>query len=138
MTGSISMASRVCSASCPFFIGDLNFFSRGKDLCKGEFQLLLYSTWVALPIVIDGCHKGLILHHPLTPFTLHKTTVLARLVRLLICCLNANRTELCYLNVLGPPTGVCRLIEGVPTISAAVANHSCVHNSIMGSVGLIH
>jgi len=30
---------------------------------KGEFQLLLYFTWVALPI--DGCHKGLILHHPL-------------------------------------------------------------------------
>jgi len=29
-------------------------------LFKGEFQLLLYSTWVALPI--DGCHKGLILH----------------------------------------------------------------------------
>ena len=32
----------------------------GEDLCKGKFQFLLYSTWVALPI--DGCHKGLILH----------------------------------------------------------------------------
>ena len=38
-----------------------NSFYSGKDLCRGEFQLLLYSTWVALPI--DGCHKGLIVHH---------------------------------------------------------------------------
>jgi len=37
-----------------------NSFYSGNDLFKGEFQLLLYSTWVALPI--DGCHKGLILH----------------------------------------------------------------------------
>ena len=29
-------------------------FYGGKDLCKGEFQLLLYSTCVALHI--DGCH----------------------------------------------------------------------------------
>jgi len=28
-------------------------------------------------------------------------------------------------------TRVCRLVEGVPTDTAAVANHSCVHNSIM-------
>ena len=38
-----------------------NSFYSGKDLCKGEFQLLLYSTKVALPI--DGYHKGII---PLT------------------------------------------------------------------------
>jgi len=44
-----------------------NSFYSGKDLCKGEFQLLLYSTWVALPI--DDCHKGLILHHPLNHVT---------------------------------------------------------------------
>jgi len=44
-----------------------NSFYSGKDLCKGEFQLLLYSTWVALPI--DGCHKGLNLHHPLNHVT---------------------------------------------------------------------
>ena len=31
----------------------------------------------------------------------------------------------------------CRLVEGVPTSLAAVANHSCVHNSLMASVGLI-
>ena len=44
-----------------------NSFYSGKDLCKGEFQLLLYSTEVALPI--DGCHKGIILHHPLNHVT---------------------------------------------------------------------
>jgi len=46
----------------------INSFYSGKDLCKSEFQLLLYSTLVsALPI--DGCHKGLILHHPLNHVT---------------------------------------------------------------------
>jgi len=32
-----------------------------------KLKLLLYSTWVALPI--DGCHKGLNLHHPLNHIT---------------------------------------------------------------------
>jgi len=27
-------------------------------------------------------------------------------------------------------TGFCRLVEGVPTNTAAVANHSSMHNSI--------
>jgi len=47
-----------------------NQFSSGKDLCtEGEFQLLLYSTRAALPtLAIDGCRKGLTLHHPLKPF----------------------------------------------------------------------
>ena len=44
-----------------------NSFYSGKDLCRGEFQLLLYSTWVALPI--DGCQKGLILYHHLNHVT---------------------------------------------------------------------
>ena len=46
----------------------ISFYS-GKDLCtEGEFQLLLYSTRTALPTLpIDGCHKGLTLHHPLKP-----------------------------------------------------------------------
>ena len=41
----------------------------GKDLCtEGKFQLLLYSTRAALPTLpIDGCYKGLTLHHPLKP-----------------------------------------------------------------------
>ena len=41
----------------------------GKDLCtEGEIQLLLYSTRAALPTLpIDGCYKGLTLHHPLKP-----------------------------------------------------------------------
>ena len=41
-------------------------FYGGKDLCtEGEFQLLLHSTRAALPTLpIDGCHKGLTLHHP--------------------------------------------------------------------------
>ena len=41
----------------------------GKDLCtESEFQLLLYSTRAELPTLpIDGCHKGLTLHHPLKP-----------------------------------------------------------------------
>jgi len=34
--------------------------------------------------------------------------------------------------------GVCRLVEGVHTNSAAVANHSCVHTSIMASAGRLH
>jgi len=34
-------------------------------------------------------------------------------------------------------TGFCRLVEGVPTNSAAVANHSCMHYSIMASAGFI-
>jgi len=29
------------------------------------------------------------------------------------------------------------LVEGVRTNSAAVANHSCIHNSTMASAGLI-
>ena len=36
-----------------------------SDTKVNLYQLLLYSTWVALPI--DGCHKGLILHHRLKP-----------------------------------------------------------------------
>jgi len=48
----------------------ISFYS-GKDLCiEGEVQLLLqlYSTRAALPTLpIDGCHKGLTLHHPLKP-----------------------------------------------------------------------
>ena len=38
----------------------------GKDLCtEGEIQLLLYSTRATLPTLpIDGCYKGLTLHHP--------------------------------------------------------------------------
>ena len=40
-------------------------FHSGKDLCKGEFQFLLHSTCITL--LIDGCHKGLILHHYLKP-----------------------------------------------------------------------
>ena len=46
----------------------IRFYS-GKDLCtEGEIQMLLYSTRAALPTLpIDGCHKGLTLHHPLKP-----------------------------------------------------------------------
>jgi len=48
----------------------ISFYS-GKDLCtEGEFQLLLYSTRAELPTLpIDGCHKGLALHHPLNHVT---------------------------------------------------------------------
>jgi len=50
-----SFAISLCIPSVVELKWSFSFYS-GKDLCKGEFQLLLYSTWVVLPI--DGCHKG--------------------------------------------------------------------------------
>ena len=45
------------------------------------------------------------------------------------------RDDLLYLNLFDKfcsyVTRFCRLVEGVPTDTAAVANHSCGHNSIM-------
>ena len=68
-----------------------NSFYSGKDLCKGEFQLLLYSTWVALPT--DGCHKGLTLHHPLNHITV------AILVTNAIVKITNHFLQCCYFSI---------------------------------------